>query len=199
MLARSRVRSRSRLRARAGPSQRSARKTFCIRKGSLIVIWFAVQSPSRHGRAAHPRWLATLLLVLYVAAVHGLPALHLGWHDSHHVHERGRLRWLKARPLVHSHVHKAGDATESDHFEVPKWTAQRPHPRLCANLEPPTDGAAPHLAAGPAHGQASLLAPGALLALGPVQSSIVQPSGQIDICRRVLFSDRRARAPPASS
>ena len=107
---------------------------------------------------------------------------------------RGGLRWLKARPLVHSHVHKAGDATESDHFEVPKWTAQRPHPRLCANLEPPTDGAAPHLAAGPAHGQASLLAPGALLALGPVQSSIVQPSGQIDICRRVLFSDRRARA-----
>ncbi len=140
------------------------------------------------------RRLAGLLLVLYVVALHGLPALHQAFHRNDHVHELGGLRWL--RPLA-PHVHATGELHQpSEPTAETAWPRQRLPELLGAAAEacaPPL-----HLALGPAHGSSALLAPIQQAAL--VQACSVQSfclSRETPSARD--FSARpRARAPPQS-
>ncbi len=141
--------------------------------------------------------LAPLLLVLYVAAVHGLPAAHLLWHRSDHVHVFGGLRWL--HPLLPPHVHGAAHLhTHTDASVAPVQIGKGAQLREGNDEATSLNGFGLHVAAGPAHALFALLVPTAHVSVHPatVSHSLVDPlivrSG-FD-CR----ADPRARAPPAS-
>jgi hypothetical protein len=139
------------------------------------------------------RWLAQLLLVLYVAFVHGLPALHLGWHKNDHVHELGGLRWLQPR----LHAHALSTAHPGPVHEV------HADERECqARLRPvkgsPALGFALHLALGPSHGQQSMLAPSVLVSLALVQPTRPLVVTQLFPSLREVLAKPRARAPPTA-
>lgn len=151
-------------------------------------------------RTVPRRWLAPLLLVLYVAAVHGLPALHLGWHKDDHVHELSGLRRLAARHPAHTHDHRgAHPAPEAAPQKAAPLAPDRRStpPRLRADQGTSSLASAPHLGLGPAHGQLSLLAPGlrlALLILRPAHLLTLPP---LSARLRSVSARPRARAPPA--
>jgi hypothetical protein len=147
-------------------------------------------------------WLAQLLLIVYVAAVHGLPALHLGWHKNDHVHELGGLRWL-SRPLpVHTHAHVGGhlaadDAADDAHASSPDDHNSRPR------LRPAIDASAQlgpqHLALGPSHGQQSLIAPTADVVLAAALPAQLLAARTLLPSSKEVLAKPRARAPPSCS
>ena len=141
------------------------------------------------------RWLSQLLLVLYVAAVHGLPALHLGWHQNDHVHELGGLRWLQSRPHAHTHALSTAhpDPVREAHADD-RGRQLRLRPVEGAS----SLGLALHLALGPSHGQQSLLAPIVLFSLALAQPACRLVVAQIFPSLRDVLAKPRARAPPAS-
>ncbi len=147
------------------------------------------------GASMRRRWLAQLLLVLYVAAVHGLPALHLGWHQNDHVHELGGLRWLQSR--LHAHPHALSTAHPGPVHEAHADDRVR-QLRLRPVEGSSSLGFALHLALGPSHGQQSLLAPIVLISLALAQPARQLVAAQIFPSLRDVFAKPRARAPPAS-
>ena len=140
-------------------------------------------------------WLSTLLLVLYVAAVHGLPALHLGWHKNDHVHELGGLRWLPARHHAHPHVLSS---PHTDHLYEVHADERASWPRLRPVEGASSPGLALHLSIGPSHGQQSLLAPVALVFLALARPARPLVATQLFPSLRDVRAKPRARAPPAS-
>jgi hypothetical protein len=160
----------------------------------IIGLVFGIACRRLRSVALFRRRLAGLLLVLYVAALHGLPALHQAFHRNDHVHELGGLRWLRPLP---PHVHATGELHQpSEPTAERAWFGQR-LPQLLRAAE---ETCAPplHLALGPAHGSSALLAPiqqAELAEVCCVQSfrlSRETPSA------RDFFARPRARAPPQS-
>lgn len=149
--------------------------------------------------------LASLLLVLYVAAAQGLPALHLLFHRNDHVHEHGSLRWLRLQPHVHTGTaaHQAQDAQEAlevvdESAPVRELRVLRCGPLLqAASGEVPLSGA-PHLAGGPLHGQLALLAPLAPVSLAPAGAVLASRWAPASPVARDRVTRKRARAPPVS-
>jgi hypothetical protein len=143
------------------------------------------------------RRLAGLLLVLHVAVLHGLPALHLAWHRDDHVHALGGLRWLRPPP---PHVHAPGEQHPADDQESPAPDESRhapPH-HLRAAANAPTSPLALHLAAGPAHAQSVLLAalPPVFRAPSAHSPALTQP--WLSRRCRPFWGQQRARAPPSA-
>ena len=139
------------------------------------------------------RWLAQLLLVLYVAFVHGLPALHLGLHKNDHVHELGGLRWLQ--PRLHAHALSTPHPGPDHEVHADERNRQA---RLRPVKGSPALGFALHLALGPSHGQQSLLAPIVLISLALAQPARQLVAAQIFPSLRDVFAKPRARAPPTA-
>lgn len=141
------------------------------------------------------RWLSLLLLVLYVAGVHGLPALHLGWHNNDHTHELSGLRWLQ--PRLHAHTHTLSNPRPDPVHETHADGRER-QPRLRPVDGSSSPGFALHLALGPSHGQLSLLAPSMLVSLALVRPARPLVATQFLPSLRTVLAKPRARAPPAS-
>ena len=155
------------------------------------------RAPSqRIGRTPLQRlWISELLLLVYVLLVHGLPALHLGWHGNDHVHEHGALRWLAPRPEAHLHT-RAGRHLETAPRRAPALSAPR------AQLQEPQGAsleAVPHLAQGPLHGQLSLLIPTVLASVAGTPAQRLPGAALLSPSLRTVTTRRRARAPPARS
>lgn len=148
------------------------------------------------------RWLSQWLLVLFIAAVHGVPGLHLVWHKNNHVHDLGGIRWLaaarEAHPHVHTTPHHVEHAAETTASTV-ALTASTRVPRAefvagLASVEGP-----PHLALGPAHGQQSLFE---MRGFGRLAEPLLRLSSS-RLCQSTppppsFLTKPRARAPPAA-
>mgnify|MGYP006992470272 CR=1 FL=1 len=141
------------------------------------------------------RWPALLLLVMYVAGVHGLPVLHLGWHKNDHVHELGGLRWLQ--PRLHAHTYASSNPHPGPVHETHAHERER-QPSLRPLEGASSPALALHLALGPSHGQQSLLAPILLVWLALVRPARLLVATQLFPSLRDVLAKPRARAPPAS-
>lgn len=156
----------------------------------LQLIWRRGQNLT----AAFRRRWAGFLVALYIVAVHGLPAVHLGWHQGAHVHELGGLRWL--RPLrVHTH-----DSAHAEHAPVAAAQSAAPRRVQPQRLRPAHDASIAdliqHAAAGPAHALSALLAPPQIASLLPVSSSSVRRFFHAARPGRTPRARAAARAPP---
>jgi hypothetical protein len=143
------------------------------------------------------RRLAPLLLVLYVAAVHGLPAVHLLWHRADHVHVLGGLRWL--HPLLPAHVHAATHPHEDvEASSLPIPLRNGAPPRLSAAADVSISDLGMHVAAGPAHALSVLLVPMGSISLGPAAAANSLFDSLVVLSGFDFRTNPRARAPPPS-
>lgn len=153
------------------------------------------------------------LLLLYVTAVLGGPALHLGWHHAPHSHDHHGLHFLPASAKTPQHVHAHLQSGAPAHTHQgplastslrPAFVLQQPVSRHAGQraqawlpaLAFATNPAAAHLVGGAAHGQFSLLSPAVQADIGRADGGCFAPvratRARSSLCRALL----RARAPP---